>query len=487
MGTEKKKIAKQKAYFIGLFTVVFLTIFNQFLIQKVLSVQQFDATVINLAGRQRMISQKIVKEAYQVIDGTFDLERLKNQVLEWDIVHEGLQKGDQILGLPILESEKIQVLFNSLSPVQSAISTAILKADSSIQLVNSFSMVLENEIIFLSKMDEIVNSFEYESGIRTRNLILLEISLAFFSLFVLLLEFKYIFKPLFEKYEQENRELEETISDLSESKGKLFKSTQRFDLSIEAINAGIWDWYIPDGTEWWSDKFYILLGYEPNEIPASYSTFLYKLVHPDDRIKVENAVKAHLEDKVSYKIEIRLKRNLGGYRWFESVGQASWDFEDNPIRMVGSIIDIDEKMQFESQILSDGQMLRIQKDELQKLSTKLSLALNTGLIGIWEWDIKTNGLEWDDQMLEIYGITREQFSDGYDSYSESVLAEDLAGIEEKLEKAIETKSRFDAEFRIKKPDGSLRYILAKADLILGVNDEPEKMIGINYDISDLKK
>ncbi|GAB5409979.1 MAG: hypothetical protein BalsKO_23440 [Balneolaceae bacterium] len=114
--------------------------------------------------------------------------------------------------------------------------------------------------------------------------------------------------------------------------------------------------------------------------------------------------------------------------WVRAIGFPVFEYGEL-VALRGLFMDIDER--------SKARIgLETQKDKLLELSTKLSLAVSTGHIGVWEWDIRTNGLEWDDQMLEIYGITREQFTNGCDSYSESVLSEDLPCIEKELEKAV---------------------------------------------------
>lgn len=612
-------LSKKSAYIIGVSTVLLLTIVNQFLIQRVISEQKFDATVINLAGKQRMLSQKIAKEVYKVEIDNNTLQRLKESVKAWDLAHLALQNGSSELGVPTLESEIIKEKFNQIDPYKKAISEAVKGVESVQDIASIHDIVSTNEGVFLQLMDEIVTSLEYESRDRIKRLVLLEVSLALFSLLIILFEVLFIFKPLLESLSREKEKLEQTIGELVESKGSLFKATQRYDLSIKAINAGIWDWNILDGSEWWSDRFYNLLGYKRGEIAATYTTFLNDLVHIDDKERIQKAVATHLENRKPYKVEVRMKTKSGGYRWFESVGQASWD-GDKAERMVGSIIDIDEKKQYERQLNSDKTLLDLrtrelekviadlnqtqkvanigvwdvdvrtmtanwseevyrihevpvgtyinveegikfyrqdyqkiiqnaidssiadnkawdeecvlvtakgneiwvraigypvfendelsslhglfmdidaqkraqldlqtQKKELEEITTKLSLAVNTGQIGIWVWEIETNGLEWDDRMLEIYGITREQFTDGYDSYSESLLPEDLPRIEKELAFAIENKAIFDTDFRIRKQDGSIRYILAKADFLLNEEGNPTRMIGINYDITELKE
>lgn len=615
----KNTISKKTAYIAALGIVIFLISINQVLIQKILHDQKLDYTVINLAGRQRMLSQKIVKEVYQVIDGSYSIDLLKNEVIWWDKVHDSLIEGNDSLGIPKLDSEVIASIFSSIEPTQNQIHNHILKTENADQLSALLPDLLDLELIYLAKMDEIVHAFETESKAGLQRLVYLELFLSLFSLLVLIAMFRYIFKPVFESLEAENNELEKIVSEVSRSKEQLSKSIQRFNLSIKSIDAGIWDWNISDGNEWWSDNFYELLGYKPQEIPSTFDTFIEELVHPEDRSKVQFAVKQHIEKNRKYRVQIRMKLKSGYYRWFESLGQASWDEEGNAIRMVGSILDIEEKKQFEAQILNDEQTLRMQKLEIEKvlkstseiqevahigtwqvdlktmtaewsdevyrihevplgekikvedginfyredyrdvindainvaikekkpwdvecilvtrsgkeiwvraigfpvfgnielialrglfmdidkrkrsqieldiqnnksveLSTKLSLAVNTGKVGVWVWDIKSNGLEWNDEMLEIYEITREDFTNGYDSYSESVHPEDLPRIEKELEKAVSTKSRFDTDFRIKTSKGEVKHIIAKADIILNDEGMPEKMIGVNYDITGIK-
>ncbi len=435
------KFSKKSAYLIGLTTVILLTLFNQFLIQQILTEQKYDATVINLAGRQRMLNQKIVKE---VLKEDVPLSSLKATTSNWTQVHEGLQIGDDELGLPALESESIQTLFDELSPYQQNISDIILNASSKEDLNDNLEAIFESEQRYLPLMDTIVNTFEEESGQRVRRLIYLEIFLAFFSLILLAGEFIFIFKPIYEELEDENEKLDNTIKELTHSKGELFKATQRYDLSIEAINAGIWDWYIPDGSEWWSDKFYQLLGYERGEITASYNTFLYELLHEDDREKVEKAVKAHLEKKKKYKLEIRMKTKKGFYRWFETVGQASWGYDEEPIRMVGSIIDIEEKKQFEAQLTRDEETLRIQKEELENALHDLAEIQKVAKIGTWKVDLKTMKVFWSDEVYRIHQVPTGidiKVEDGINYYREDY----QPIIQKAINNAIENKESWDEE------------------------------------------
>ncbi len=137
------------------------------------------------------------------------------------------------------------------------------------------------------------------------------------------------------------------ITTRKEAETKLKQSELRYELAATGIAAGIWDWVdINKDAEWWSPKFFELLGYENNEIDSSLSSFA-KLLHPDDAAKTYEELENHLNYNIPYKVEYRLKTKSGAYKWFLGSGQASRDKNGKPTRMVGSIIDIDQNKRSE--------------------------------------------------------------------------------------------------------------------------------------------
>jgi PAS domain S-box-containing protein len=323
--------------------VIIITIGNQILIQKILNEKQGDASIINLAGKQRMLSQKIAKQVYQSEFEDISLKELNEDLENWNRVHNGLQQGDSNLNIEGNRDEDISTLFEVLDVHHKAIKEVLNEIENPDQVQQAIPVVKANEQEFLAKMDEIVNLFESKSKESIQRLIYLEIVLAIFSILVLVGEFYFIFRPLLNRLELDKEQLAKNLKKLSKSKGALLESAQRFELSLKAINAGIWDWYLEDNSEWWSPRFYEMLGYKDGEIDASYNTFLNILLHREDKEKVVKAVEKHLEVGEPYRLEIRMKNKSGDYHWFETVGQASFDIHGKPIRMVGSIINIDEK------------------------------------------------------------------------------------------------------------------------------------------------
>ncbi|MFE4105736.1 PAS domain S-box protein [Almyronema epifaneia] len=126
------------------------------------------------------------------------------------------------------------------------------------------------------------------------------------------------------------------------------------------------------------------------------------------------------------------------------------------------------------------------EDHLRQLSTRLNLAVESAGIGIWDWDISQNSLVWDKRMYELYGIEPEAFTSVYDAWFNSLHPDERAKAEQISQQALRGEADYDTEFRVIHPDGTIRFIKANALVQRNPEGEPQRMIGINYDITNLK-
>ena len=120
-------------------------------------------------------------------------------------------------------------------------------------------------------------------------------------------------------------------------------ANQRYDLAVAATTDGIWDWNIQTNDEYFSPRWCEILGYAHDDpaLSHTYESWASK-IHPEDRERVEDAVRAHLEHRAPYDVDYRHRHRSGEYRWQNSRGQAVFDEQGAPIRMVGAIRDINE-------------------------------------------------------------------------------------------------------------------------------------------------
>jgi PAS domain S-box-containing protein len=144
-------------------------------------------------------------------------------------------------------------------------------------------------------------------------------------------------------------------------------SEERFDLAIRGSADGIWDWpNLDQDGEWWSPRFFELLGYEPAEIEPRFSTFK-EMLHPDDRPLVRAAARSHLQDDIRYDIEYRLKTKSGHYRWFRARADVLRDEQGRAIRMTGCLEDIDHRKQVEEALRSEHELTERIIDTAQQI------------------------------------------------------------------------------------------------------------------------
>jgi PAS domain S-box-containing protein len=137
------------------------------------------------------------------------------------------------------------------------------------------------------------------------------------------------------------------ISERKRAELELSESRERYALAVAGTADGIWDWNIVTNEDYLSPRWKELLGYEDHELPNRTESF-FGLLHSDDMDRVQSAVRAHLERREPYSIELRLRRKDGSYGWFLSRGRALWDQNGKAVRMVGAITDIAERKETES-------------------------------------------------------------------------------------------------------------------------------------------
>jgi PAS domain S-box-containing protein len=113
---------------------------------------------------------------------------------------------------------------------------------------------------------------------------------------------------------------------------------------LEATTDGIWKWNFVNNEMYFSPQYYKMLGYEPDEFPATYENWV-DLIHPDDRAAALGVAEEYLKTKPDeYENEFRLRTKQGGYQWIHSFSRVA---ERNPdgdaIAIIGNHYDINNR------------------------------------------------------------------------------------------------------------------------------------------------
>lgn len=268
----------------------------------------------------------------------------------------------ELLSLPLRETEKAIVdsqstLVSEILPAQrKAVALAMRGDDASRQqaqhLLDTVTYPGQGKLIdgFLQLMDmetqrqrEFVEQGRLESEALARRIewiasLSLTIGLVI-SLFVIYRVY------LNQKEVNDTRQHLENI--VKEKTRNLQQSEERHNRSQEIAHVGTWDWDIKEGVFYWSDETFRMFGLAPQQFQPGYGDFI-KYIHKEDLKRVDQAVQLALgSPDIEYHIDHRIVRASGEERIVEELGEIIRDADGMPVRMIGVIHDITERMQAE--------------------------------------------------------------------------------------------------------------------------------------------
>ena len=216
-------------YVVALIVVALLTLGGLFLIRKTIMSLTYDGRIVNVAGRQRMLSQRLTKLALLKIEnvGHHDSADFDSLLLVWKESHQQLANRKLLVEKEavVWKSASLDAMFSQLNPVFDNMYQGFLKINDAKSADDnkrkSLEIILQNEPAFLSKMNEIVFQFDKESFQRLKNLERIELIMDIMTIIVLLAEGLLIFRPVVNTTRRAVRLLTESQEALQKSNENL--------------------------------------------------------------------------------------------------------------------------------------------------------------------------------------------------------------------------------------------------------------------------
>jgi len=250
---------------------------------------------------------------------------------------------------------------------------------------------------------------------------------------------------------------------------RLRASEAFLDRTGRVAGVGGWEYEMDSGRIIWSAQTYRIHEVEPGYTPNLEEAI--RFYAPQAREAIRDAVRTCSETGQGWDLEVPFITAKGREIWVRAVGAAERE-SGRVVRLVGAFQDISMRKQIEAQ--------------LQAAHERFSIAAHAAGIGVWEWDVASNTLTWDEGMYRLYACPRSAAAEPYALWAQAVHPEDLLRCEAALQAALDGTRDYDPEFRVRLPEGTVRHVKAAARVLRDAAGRALRMTGVNIDITERK-
>jgi PAS domain S-box-containing protein len=116
----------------------------------------------------------------------------------------------------------------------------------------------------------------------------------------------------------------------------------------------------------------------------------------------------------------------------------------------------------------------------------LAMAMNAAQMGTWEWNIGDNTAKWSDESKRIFGRSPSDPESTNAEFYSWIHPDDRLFVEQAIDRAVNRGTPYEAEFRMSQPGGSVRWVRGKGQVLRDEAGNPQRMVGLNADITEQK-
>ena len=127
------------------------------------------------------------------------------------------------------------------------------------------------------------------------------------------------------------------------------------------------------------------------------------------------------------------------------------------------------------------------QERLAANEAKLAEAQQLARLGSWEWEIATDTVVWSDELYRIYGVRPDRFPGSYGSYLDKVHPDDRARVARVIETAVAERRSWSLDYRVNRPDGEIRMIHARGEVVLDDHGRPAIVRGTAQDVTESRR
>jgi len=190
---------------------------------------------------------------------------------------------------------------------------------------------------------------------------------------------------------------------------------------------------------------------------------------PAERQRVADAI-ARAARGESSRFETNIVRTAGGLMYVDAAFAPLRGPDGAITHVLGSGVDVTARHRAE--------------EELGRSRARLAEAQRVAHVGSWEWNVAANKVEWSDEMFAVYGLEPHDFDGSYQGFLARVHPDDVAYTANMVRHALETSSPFVYDHRVVRPDGAVRMLHTRGEVVTDSNRRPLRLVGSCWDVTE---
>jgi PAS domain S-box-containing protein len=249
--------------------------------------------------------------------------------------------------------------------------------------------------------------------------------------------------------------------------------TERLQLALRASGYGVWDMDPVSGKIYWDARMHEIYGLRPEQFDGTYGAWA-ALVHAEDRPKVEANIAAASDSGEEFTNEYRIIRPDGLIRHIEAHGYLRRDAAGRLVRSVGMDRDITAEKEMQ-------EALRLAEERWQ-------LALTGTNDGVWDWNIASGSIFFDQRYAEILGYELDDLPQDDRGWMVLVHPDDLSEAMAAREAHVAAQTNlYSAEHRMRTQFGEWKWVLGRGKVVArDAAGHALRMVGTLSDIAERK-
>lgn len=264
------------------------------------------------------------------------------------------------------------------------------------------------------------------------------------------------------------------IREREQAEAALRDSEERWQFALEGAGDGVWDWDLRTNEVYFSPQWKAMLGYADDEIPHHLEEW-DRRVHPDDKAQAYAGIEAHLAGRTPlYVSEHRLLCRDGRYKWILVRGKVMRRADDGtPLRFVGIHSDLTDRRRAEGDLRASEERLR--------------LAVETGRVGYWEWDVAAGRTTYGGSFDDITGTHVQGQALGNEEALAIAHPDDRDRARQAMHRLVEGLEAEELEFRVIGDDGAVRHVLSRARALRDATGKVTRVVGATSGTTERKR